>query len=75
MLDRDVVAEFLDCEFEDMEMPEDLKKKLSGINYDSSKINTVLKLKKQKWSVEKIARVVNLPEGEVEAIINLYEQR
>ena len=26
MLDRDVVAEFLDCEFEDMEMPEDIDK-------------------------------------------------
>ena len=24
MLDRDVVAEFLDCEFEDMEVPEDI---------------------------------------------------
>ena len=26
MLDRDVVEEFLDCEFEDMEMPEDIDK-------------------------------------------------
>lgn len=26
MLDRDVVGEFLDCEFEDMEVPEDIDK-------------------------------------------------